>query len=113
MPSVTIRKATDSDLDALTWIGLSAFPHEPQWPYRYPHAAQFPKDHLKFTRLRYSEWIEAMNAGDCVIMVAEAPSIEDESQSRVVSLSIWRVPQVDKPASDKSAACPFASVPSS
>ena len=95
-PSITIRQATDSDLDALSWIGISAFPHEPQWPYRYPYAAQFPRDHLMFTRIRYSEWIEASNTGDCVIMVAEVPSMEDESQSRVVSMSIWRIPRVDK-----------------
>jgi len=107
MPPVTVRKATYSDLDALTSIGIAAFPHEPQWPYRYPHAARFPKDHLKFTRLRYAEWIEASNSGDCAIMVAEAPSIDDENQYKVVSMSIWRLPLVDKPASDNSAVSHF------
>ena len=91
--NITVREATHSDLGALTWIGIAAFPYEPQWPYRYPHAAQFPDDHLAFTKFRYSEWLEAAKTGDCVIMVGEVPSIEDERQSIVVSLSIWRVPQ--------------------
>jgi hypothetical protein len=93
--NITIRQATDSDLEALTWIGIAAFPHEPQWPYRYPYATQFPDDHLRFTRSRYSEWLEAARSGHCVIMVGEVRNIENECQPRVVSLSIWRVPQAN------------------
>src|SRR3954452_13696313 len=88
-----IRPALASDLDALTWIGLAAFPFEPQWPYRYPFAADFPEDHEKFTWIRYSEWLDAASTPDCIIMVAESPSLEDQNVTKVVGLSIWRIPR--------------------
>jgi len=88
-----IRPALASDLDALTWIGLAAFPFEPQWPYRYPFAAEFPEDHKKFTWIRYSEWLDAASTPECIIMVAESPSLEDQNITKVVGLSIWRIPR--------------------
>jgi len=98
---ISIRKATDSDLEALTWIGISAFPHEPQWPYRYPNATEYPEEHIRYTRMRYSEWLLSSAAGHCVIMVAEVPSRDDETQPMVISMSIWRIPQVGESARDK------------
>ena len=90
--SWTIRRAKASDLDALTWIAIDAFPHDPQWIYRYPHATEFPEDHLKYTQRRYGEWLEANTTPRCIIMVAECPSLEDPSVRKVVALSIWRLP---------------------
>jgi len=91
--NLKIRPALASDLDALTWIGLAAIPFEPQWPYRYPFAAEFPEDHNKFTRIRYSEWLEAASTPECIIMVAESPSLQDKNITKVVGLSIWRIPR--------------------
>jgi len=91
--NLKIRPALASDLDALTWIGLAAFPFEPQWPYRYPFAADFPEDHKKFTWIRYSEWLDAASTPECIIMVAESPSLEDQNVTKVVGLSIWRIPR--------------------
>jgi len=93
-PNVFIRPAVASDLDALTWIGVAAFPYEPQWPYRYPFAADFPEEHHKFTRNRYAEWLDAARTGGCIIMVAESLSLEDPSTYKVIGLSIWRLPQI-------------------
>jgi len=94
--NLTIRPSEPSDLDAITAIGVAAFPYEPQWPYRYPYRAQYPEDHQIFTRQRYSEWFAAAETPDCVIMVAEAPSNEDPQVRKVVALSIWRMPtQID------------------
>ncbi|KAK3384585.1 hypothetical protein B0T24DRAFT_589129 [Lasiosphaeria ovina] len=72
-----IRRAVASDIDALAWIAVNAFPHDPQWIYRYPHAREFPQDHRKYTKLRYGEWLAANDGPRCVIMVAECPSLED------------------------------------
>jgi hypothetical protein len=90
--SLAIRSAQSSDLEALTEIGIAAFPLEPQWPYRYPYREEYPEDHYNFTKIRYSEWLSAASTPVCEIMVVEAPSIEDPKVKRVVSLSIWRLP---------------------
>jgi hypothetical protein len=89
---LSIRSAKATDLDALTWIGLAAFPFEPQWLYRYPYATEFPEDHTKFTRLRYGEWLREASTPDCTIMVVESPSLEDANITKVVGFSIWRMP---------------------
>jgi hypothetical protein len=102
-PNVSLRHAVASDLDALAWIGVAAFPYEPQWPYRYPFAVDFPEEHWTFTRNRYAEWLEAAKTGDCVIIVAESLSLEDPGTRKVIGLSIWRLPQLDDTKSnDKS-----------
>jgi hypothetical protein len=90
--SLTIRPAKSSDVDALTQIGIAAFPLEPQWPYRYPYRHQYPEDHIKHTRNRYTEWLSAAATPTCEVVVAEAPSLEDPEVRKVVSLSIWRLP---------------------
>jgi hypothetical protein len=90
--SLTIRPAKSSDVDALTQIGIAAFPLEPQWPYRYPYRHQYPEDHIKYTRNRYTEWLSAAATPTCEVVVAEAPSLEDPEVRKVVSLSIWRLP---------------------
>jgi hypothetical protein len=73
-------------------LPIAAFPHDPQWAYRYPHAKRFPEDHHKYTKLRYGEWLAANEGHRYVIMVAECPSLEDPSVSKVVAFSIWRIP---------------------
>lgn len=90
--NITVRFAQASDIEALTQIGIAAFPFEPQWPYRYPHRKQYPEEHYKHTKIRYTEWLAAATAKQCMIMVAEAPSIEDLAVRKVVALSIWRLP---------------------
>jgi hypothetical protein len=86
-----IRPVRPSDLDALTEIGIAAFPFEPQWLYRYPYRAQYPEDHHTYSRIRYSEWLAAANTSECIIMIAESPSIENLEIYKPVALSIWRV----------------------
>ena len=88
----TIRRAVAADVDALTWIAIHAFPHDPQWIYRYPHAQEYPEDHQKYTKLRYREWLAANDGPHCIIMVAECPILEDPRVNKVAALSIWRIP---------------------
>lgn len=91
-PICTIRLAEDADLDAITWIGMAAFPYDPQWTYRYPYRAEFGDDHAIYTRRRYSQWLDLAKTSRCKILVAECPSLEDPATKRVVSMSIWRIP---------------------
>jgi hypothetical protein len=86
-----IRRAQASDLDALTWIAINAFRQDPQWNYRYPHATEFPDDHLEYTRRRYAVWLEANETPRCIIMVAEWRDPEDPVP-KTVAMSIWRIP---------------------
>ncbi|KAK3325009.1 hypothetical protein B0H66DRAFT_472070 [Apodospora peruviana] len=88
----TLRRATNDDLDDLTRIAIAAFAYDRQWNYRYPHAAEFPEDHYKYTRIRYGEWLDANTTPRCIIMVAECFSPEDPGGKKVAAFSIWRVP---------------------
>lgn len=97
----TLRRATPSDVDTLTWIGINAFPHDPQWYYRYPHAKEFPEDHHSFTKLRYGEWLDSNEGSSCIIMLAECPSLEDPSVTKAVGMSLWRIPSQTSSHDDK------------
>jgi hypothetical protein len=90
--SITIRQAEKSDLEAVSTIALASLPLDPQWDYRFPHAAAFPEDHQKFTRIRYSEYFENQERGGCLIMIAELPLIENPTISKAISFAIWQLP---------------------
>lgn len=103
---LTLRPATLLDADALTKIGIAAFPYDPQWLYRYPYAKEYPEDHEKFTCERYREWLKAAEGPACSIMVVEinddSTGLERRSEvevvKKVIAFSIWRKP--DKKKSD-------------
>ena len=86
---ITIRPAGADDLDAMTSIGLAAFPMDPQWAYRFPGAQAFPEDHYKYSRIRLSEYLKDMVSSVCTVMLAEAFSNEDPAVRKVVAMSMW------------------------
>lgn len=86
---MSIRPATQSDVDAITWISVAALPADPVCPYRFPYMHLHPEDHVRFTRMRY---VEYMAAGENAIMVFESPSIEDPTMKKPVAFSIWQLP---------------------
>ena len=89
---LTLRPAKYSDLEAMTQIAIAAFPHEPQWIYRYPYRREYPEDHYIYTRTRYLEWLSAAVTPACSIMVAEMRTDKDPKAAEVVAFSIWRLP---------------------
>ena len=89
---MTLRHATSSDLDAITALGLSALPDDPIWPYRFPRAQQHPDDHYKFSRIRFSEYLDNAEAGTYAAVVVEAPSKEDASVTQIIAMSLWVLP---------------------
>lgn len=91
-PQLILRHATLSDLDAITALGLSALPDDPTWPYRFPKAKQFPEDHYRFSRIRYSEYLENAEAGAYAAVLIEAPSKEDPFVTRLIAMSFWALP---------------------
>lgn len=90
--TISIRSATASDLDTVTAIGLAALPEDPVWPYRYPFATQFPEDHHKYSKIRYSEYLANMEVGAYAVVLAETSSIEDPDVKVAVAMSIWQLP---------------------
>ncbi|MCJ1399663.1 hypothetical protein MMC11_002865 [Xylographa trunciseda] len=86
---MSIRLATESDLDAITWIDVAATPADPVFPYRFPYMHDYPEDHLKYTRIRYGEY---MATGNGTILVFESPSLENPTVSKPVAFSIWVIP---------------------
>ncbi|KAI0105091.1 acyl-CoA N-acyltransferase [Nemania sp. FL0031] len=91
---MSMRYATPSDLDSITWIAIAASPNDPIYPYRYPHRTKYPEDYAEYTRIRYSEYLADKNNA---IMVFELPSIEDKSVNKPVAFSIWTLPPPQRP----------------
>lgn len=90
--AITVREAVLEDLDQITKIGISAFPLDPQWNYRYPYREQHPQVHYDCCKQRWAEWLAASQTPDCMILVAELPSNEDSSVTAVQAFSIWKMP---------------------
>jgi len=86
---MSIRRATKSDVDAITWIYLSALSTDTVQHYRFPYKNQYPEDHEKFSRLRQSE---SLADADRTIMVYETSSLEDPNVKKAVAYSIWKLP---------------------
>ena len=88
----TLRRAIESDIEAISNIALVSLPRDPQWPYRFPHAFKYPEDHKKFTRIRYTEHFANQERGTVCIMVAELPSNEDSSIMKLIAFAKWQLP---------------------
>jgi hypothetical protein len=96
-----LRRAKESDIEAISNIALASLPLDPQWQYRFPHASIYPEDHKKFTLIRYTEHFADQEQGTTWIIVAELPSIEDSSP-KVIAFAKWQVPgSVSKRARDE------------
>ena len=92
--AMSIRQADMTDLDAMVDVGLAALPMDPQWDYRLRYRKQYPDDTHKFTRQRFKIFLEN-EPGNLQVMVAELPSREDSSISKVAAFAAWRLPPVD------------------
>ncbi len=88
--AMAIRAANLSDMEEVVEVVLSAMPHDPQWDYRFPHRKEYPKEHLKYTKLLFECFLN-QTWDDWQVMVVEAPSVEDRTVAKVVSISVWDV----------------------
>ena len=87
---MAIRTATPSDIDSVVEIILSAFPRGHQWNYRFPYRAEHPEDHFKYTRILIQCFLDP-TWDDFQVMVTEAPSMNDDAVTKIVSVSVWDV----------------------
>lgn len=100
-----IRPATPADLDAITALGLAALHEDPIWPYRFPQAKAFPDHHYKFSRIRFSEYLDSVKAGVYQSMVVEVPSMEDPAVAKVIAFSMWSLPTSWRPPTSGAYSC--------
>jgi hypothetical protein len=88
----TLRRAIESDIEAISNIALESLPQDPQWLYRFPYAFKYPEDHEKFTRKRYTEHFANQERGTVYIIVAELLSNEDSSIMKLIAFAKWQLP---------------------
>ncbi len=88
--AMAIRAANLSDIEGVVEVVLSAMPHDPQWDYRFPYRKEYPKEHLKYTKMLFECFLN-QTWDDWQVMVVEAPSLEDRNVMKVVSISVWDV----------------------
>ena len=87
---MSLRKADMTDLDAMVDVCLTASPMDPQWDYRLRYREQYPEDTYRFTRKRLKNFLENQPE-NWQVMVAELPSREDSSISKVAAFAAWQV----------------------
>lgn len=92
---MSIRQADMTDLDAMVDVCLAASPMDPQWDYRLRYREQYPEDTLRFTRKRLKMFLEN-EPGNWQVMVAELPSREDSSISKVAAFAAWQSRPADQ-----------------
>ncbi|KAJ8121014.1 hypothetical protein O1611_g10213 [Lasiodiplodia mahajangana] len=97
-----MRAASLADLDEITSLGIASLHDDPIWPYRFPKAKQYHDDHIKYSRIRFSEYLENAESGVYAAMVVEAPSKEDASKKKIIAMSMWCLPGYHLPKSDAS-----------
>ncbi|KAK5635989.1 hypothetical protein RRF57_011701 [Xylaria bambusicola] len=87
-----VRTATLADLDEITALGVVALQDDPVWPYRFPNAAEYRDDHVKYSRIRFLAYLENAENGGYTVMVVEAPSKENACVKKIIAMSVWVSP---------------------
>ena len=85
-----IRSATFADIDDLLAVYKASAPLESTFSYVNQHVQQYPEDLIKYEKLVNHLWISPKYS-DFHVMVAEAPSLEDMTMTKVVACAVWDV----------------------
>lgn len=94
-PTVSIRRATVKDLDALVDIALKAMPSDPQWDWRFPYRFEFPDDTRLFTRMKYEDFVRNTD-GEWLVMLAECRGLKSRGAPQIIAFAIWQVKNLNK-----------------
>ncbi|KAI1131698.1 hypothetical protein F5Y10DRAFT_261859 [Nemania abortiva] len=97
---MTVRAATLADLDEITSLGIASLHDDPIWPYRFPKANEYRDDHIKYSRIRFSEYLENADNGVYAAMVVEALSKENPAVKKIIAMSMWQLPGYHLPKTD-------------
>ena len=86
-----IRPATFADVDNIVAVFKAAGAFEQAFSYLNQHGQQqYPEDFNKCEKLAHHLWISP-EYSDFHVMVAEAPSLEDVTVTKVVAFAVWNV----------------------
>ena len=85
-----IRPATFADIDDLVAVYKASAPLEKSFHYKYPHVQQYPEDLIKHEKLVH-HLLVSPKYSDYHVMVAEAPSLEDVTVSKIIAYAVWDV----------------------
>ena len=83
---MAIRAANLSDIEEVVEVVLSAMSHDPQRDHRFPYRKQYPKEHLKYTRLLFECFLN-QTWDDWQVMVVGAPSLENRNVTKIFPIS--------------------------
>ncbi|KAJ3465036.1 hypothetical protein MRS44_005694 [Fusarium solani] len=88
-----MRLSEEKDVDQVTQVFLTAMQDNQSWPYRFPHHAQYPKDHRNYNRDLFSRLI-SQEYDDWSVVVVE---VLDAAQAwRIVAFSVWDISYANK-----------------
>ena len=85
-----IRPATSVDIDDMVAIYTIAAPIEPMFTYFQQYAKQYPADVVKYQKQLHHLWLSPKYP-DLKVMVAEVPSGEDVTVTKVIAYAVWDV----------------------
>ncbi|KAL8834336.1 MAG: hypothetical protein Q9170_003790 [Blastenia crenularia] len=87
---LSLRTATEADLDELTQVAQAGFPDDPEWNYRFPNRRKYPEDNWKCIRREYEEYLAQPEK--YVVLVVTAPVKSSERLiSKVIALAVWDI----------------------
>lgn len=85
-----IRPATFADIDDILAISKAAGALDQTFTYIIQYAQQYPDDLIRLQRL-VNHLLISPKYPDFHVMVAEAPSLEDVTVTKVIAYAIWDV----------------------
>ena len=90
LEEAVIRPATFADIDNIVAVWKASAPLEEIFHYQYPHAEQYPEDLIRHGTLVH-DLLVSPKYSDYHVMVAEAPSLEDVTVTKIVAYAVWDV----------------------
>ena len=91
------RPTTPADLDEFQALALTALDNNAVWLYRFPGAKTYPEDRVKYSRLRFAEYLDNVAAG---AYYSEFVEIDEGGGPKVIAFSLWSLPESWRPSSD-------------
>ena len=85
-----IRPATLADVDSIVAVYKASAPLEEAFHYVYQHVQQYPEGLIKLETLVH-HLLLSPKYSDSHVMVAEAPSLEDVTVTKIVAYAVWDV----------------------
>lgn len=87
---VAIRPATFADVDNVVEVFIATSSLDEIARYRNQYIQQYPEDLIKYETLVH-QLLTSPKYSDYHVMVAEAPSLEDATVTKVVAYAVWDV----------------------